>query len=120
MLPYLTGAAQDTLFTRIDQLSAPGSHLAVGAFGSHFDPAQISALEETHPGVRTTAAVDFSDLYYGDDNRANPAEWLTQRGWTIHSVSTNPELQASYGKTVRDVDRKIDSIIHSQYITATR
>jgi len=46
--------------------------------------------------------------------------WLTQRGWTIHSVSTNPELQASYGGTVREEDRKIGGTIHSQYITATR
>jgi methyltransferase (TIGR00027 family) len=120
VLPYLTGPAQDALFTRIDQLSAPGSRLAVGAFGSHFDPAQISVLEEAYPGVRATAAVDFSGLFYDEDSRTNPAEWLTQRGWTVHSVSTNPELQASYGTTVREVDGKIDSIIHSQYITATR
>jgi len=120
VLPYLTGAAQDTLFTRIDQLSAPGSHLAVGAFGSDFDPAQLSALEETYPGIRATAPVDLSGLIYDDEKRTNPAEWLAQRGWTIRSVSTNPELQASYGTTVREVDRKVDSIIHSQYITATR
>jgi methyltransferase (TIGR00027 family) len=120
VLPYLTGPAQDTLFTRIDRLSAPGSHLAVGAFGSHFDSKQISALEQSYPGIRATAAADSSDLYYDDTNRTNPAEWLAQHGWTIHSVSTNPELQTSYGRTVSEVDRRIDSIMHSQYITATR
>src|SRR5271165_2246871 len=34
ILPYLTGAAQDTLFARISDLSAPGSRLAIGALGS--------------------------------------------------------------------------------------
>jgi methyltransferase (TIGR00027 family) len=120
VLPFLTGAAQDVLFTRIDQLSAPGSKLAAGAFGSQFDKVELSALEETYPGVSPTAAVDFSGLIYDRDNRTNPADWLAEHGWTIDDVSTNPELQAGYGGTVREVDQQVDSIIHSQYITATR
>ncbi|MGA8544010.1 MAG: SAM-dependent methyltransferase, partial [Mycobacterium sp.] len=51
ILPYLTGDAQDTLFARIGELSAPGSRLAIGALGSRLDEDQLAALEETYPGL---------------------------------------------------------------------
>jgi methyltransferase (TIGR00027 family) len=120
VLPYLTGAAQDTLFTRIDQLSASGSRVAVGALGSRLDREQLDALETTHPGVNMSGDVDFSALTYDDEDKTNPAGWLADHGWVVDPVSTSPELQASYGRTPPDVDVRIDAIMRSQYITATR
>ncbi|BBY08845.1 class I SAM-dependent methyltransferase [Mycobacterium noviomagense] len=119
VLPYLTGAAQDALFERIHQLSAPGSRVAVGALGSRLDQAQLSALEATHPGVNMSGDADFSALTYHDD-KTNPADWLGDHGWAVDPVRTNPELQTAYGRTPAEVDLRIDSIMHSQYITATR
>lgn len=119
VLPYLTGAAQDALFERIHELSAPGSRVAVGALGSRLDQVQLSALEATHPGVNMSGEADFSALTY-DEDKTNPADWLTEHGWAVDPVRTNPELQAAYGRTPADVDLRIDSIMHSQYITATR
>ncbi|HEY0229085.1 MAG TPA: class I SAM-dependent methyltransferase, partial [Mycobacterium sp.] len=43
ILPYLTDDAQNTLFTRISGLSAPGSRIAVGALGSRLDREQLEA-----------------------------------------------------------------------------
>src|SRR5271167_1858954 len=37
LLPYLTDDAQSQLFSRISELSAPGSRVAVGALGSRLD-----------------------------------------------------------------------------------
>ncbi|WP_375482966.1 class I SAM-dependent methyltransferase [uncultured Mycobacterium sp.] len=119
VLPYLTGAAQHALFERIHELSAPGSRVAVGALGSRLDQAQLSALEATHPGVNMSGEVDFSALTY-DEDKTSPADWLAAHGWAVDPIRTNPELQAAYGRTPADVDRRIDSIMHSQYITATR
>ncbi len=120
LLPYLPSAAQDALFARIDQLSAHDSQLAVGALGSRHDPEELSALEATHPGVNISGDVDFAALTYDSDDKTSPAEWLTAHGWTIDNVSTNPELQARYGRTVPDLDLRVDSVMRSGYITATR
>jgi methyltransferase (TIGR00027 family) len=118
LLPYLTGDAQNILFTRIGELSAPGSRLALGALGSRLDREQLEALETTHPGVNMSGDVDFSALTY--DDKTDPAEWLGAHGWAVEPVRTTLELQASYGMTPPDVDIKIDSFMRSQYVTATR
>lgn len=118
ILPYLNDEAQTALFTRIGELSAPGSRLAIGALGSRLDHEQLTALEASHPGVDMSGDVDFSALTY--DNKTDPAEWLAAHGWTVDPVRTNPELQIGYGWTPSEVDRKIDDFMRSQYITATR
>lgn len=120
ILPYLTGDAQNTLFTRISDLSAPGSRLGIGALGSCLDRNLLVALEETYPGLNLSGDVNFSDLTYDDAQKTMPAEWLVEQGWTVDPVRTNPELQADYGRTPPEVDRKVDEIMQSAYITATR
>jgi methyltransferase (TIGR00027 family) len=118
VLPYLTGPAQDALFTRIDQLSSAGSRVAVGALGSRLDSTQLSALEADYPGVNMSGEADFSALTY--DDRTDPAQWLGDRGWTVDPVLTTLQLQSGYGRTPPEVDVRVDNIMRSQYITATR
>jgi methyltransferase (TIGR00027 family) len=118
VLPYLTDEAQNALFTRITELCAPGSRIALGALGSRLDRAQLAALEADHPGVNMSGDVDFSALTY--EPETDPAQRLAARGWVVEPVRNTLDLQASYGLTPPDVDVKIDSFMHSQYITATR
>jgi methyltransferase (TIGR00027 family) len=118
VLPYLTDEAQTTLFTRISELCAPGSRIAIGALGSRLDREQLGALESTHPGVNMSGDVDFSALTY--EPKTDPAEWLAAHGWAVEPVRNTLQLQAGYGMTPPDVDVKIDSFMRSQYITATR
>jgi methyltransferase (TIGR00027 family) len=118
LLPYLTDEAQNTLFTRISGLSAPGSRIAVGALGSRLDRERLEALETTHPGLNVSGDVDFSALTYLP--RTDPAEWLTAHAWSVEPVRNTLELQAGYGMTPPDVDMKIDGVLHSQYVTATK
>ncbi|MDT5019940.1 MAG: hypothetical protein QOI33_464, partial [Mycobacterium sp.] len=99
ILPYLTSPAQDTLFDRITELSAPGSRLAIGALGSRLDHDRLAALEENYPGLNLSGEVNFSTLTYDDSTKTEPACWLAAHGWTVESVSTNPELQRHYGRT---------------------
>jgi methyltransferase (TIGR00027 family) len=120
ILPYLTGDAQDILFTRIGDLSAPGSRLGIGALGSCLDQNRLAALEEAHPGLSLSGDVNFSDLTYDDAAKTKPAQWLAEHGWAVDPVRTNPELQADYGQTPPEVDLQVDQIMHSEYITATR
>lgn len=118
ILPYLTDDAQTALFTRITELCAPGSRIAVGAQGTRLDHDRLDALEAEHPGVNVSGDVDFSVLTY--ETKADPAKWLSARGWTLEPVRNTLELQAGYGMTPPEVDVKIDGFMHSQYITATR
>jgi methyltransferase (TIGR00027 family) len=118
ILPYLTDEAQNTLFTRISGLSAPGSRIAIGALGSRLDHDQLEALETNHPGVNMSGGVDFSALTY--EPKSDPAEWLAAHAWSVEPVRNTLELQAGYGMTPPEVDVKIDSFMHSQYIIATR
>jgi len=118
ILPYLTDDAQSQLFSRISELSAPGSRVAVGALGSRLDREQLAALETDHPGVNMSGKTDFSALTY--EPKTDPAEWLAGHGWAVEPVRNTLELQAGYGMTPPDVDVKIDAFMHSQYITATR
>ena len=47
VLPYLTDEAQNTLFTRISGLSAPGSRIAMGALGSRLGPRTARGLGDS-------------------------------------------------------------------------
>ena len=118
VLPYLTDDAQSQLFSRISELSAPGSRVAVGALGSRLDREQLAALETDHPGVNMSGKTDFSALTY--EPKTDPAEWLAAHGWAVEPVRNTLELQTGYGMTPPDVDVKIDSFMHSQYITAAK
>jgi methyltransferase (TIGR00027 family) len=118
VLPYLTDDAQNSLFTQISELCAPGSRVAIGALGTRLDHDQLAALEADHPGVNMSGDVDFSALTY--EPKSDPADWLAAHGWVVEPVRNTLELQAGYGMTPPDVDVKIDSFMHSQYITATR
>ncbi len=120
ILPYLTGDAQDTLFQRITELSAPGSRLGIGALGSCLDQDRLAALEGSYPGLNLSGDVNFSTLTYDDSTKTKPAQWLADHGWTVDPVRTNPELQRDYGRTPPRVDLDLDEIMHSEYITATR
>jgi len=120
ILPYLTGDAQDTLFTRIGALSALGSRLAIGALGSCLDDDRLAEMEQTYPGLNLSGDVKFSALTYSDAEKAKPATWLADHGWAVGPVRTNPELQAEYGRTPPEVDVQVDQMMHSEYITATR
>jgi methyltransferase (TIGR00027 family) len=118
ILPYLTDDAQTTLFTRISELCAPGSRVAVGALGTRLDRDRLEALEAEHPGVSMSGDVDFSALTY--EPKSDPADWLAAHGWAVEPVRNTLELQTGYGMTPPEVDAKIDGFMHSQYITATR
>ncbi|BBZ13674.1 putative S-adenosyl-L-methionine-dependent methyltransferase [Mycobacterium branderi] len=120
LLPYLTGQAQDALFTRIDELSAPASRIAIGALGSCLDQDRLAALEATYPGLNMSGDVDFASLTYGDEAKTKPAQWLAEHGWTVDPVRNTLQLQAGYGRTPPEVDAQIDAIMHSEYVTATR
>ncbi len=105
LLPYLPAAAQDLLFERVQELSAPGSRIAVEAFGADFlDPDAMAKQRALTDKYRAAAAEhdlpeipNIEDLLYLED-RADVADWLRGRGWDV-SVASAQELMAHYHRT---------------------
>jgi methyltransferase (TIGR00027 family) len=102
LLPYLPATAQDQLFERIEELSAPGSRLAVESFGAgFFDPeylaersAQVRKLREQ--AGEDSDAPDVADLWFIEE-RTNVQDWLRAHDWSVSAVSA-ADLMHRYGR----------------------
>lgn len=96
LLPFLPASAQESMFASIDELSGPGSRVAVEIFGVDAQRrqeaqqrwAQLRAKREMR-GEDTS--FDPFDLWFDDDGRPDPADWFTARGWATESVSARDE-----------------------------
>ncbi len=106
LVRYLPAQAQDVLFERIHQLSAPGSRLASNVPGQGFtDPELVRRQRDDMRRVRAAAAklvdteiTDFDDLWYAEE-RTPVDRWLRDHGWEASAV-TFPELMARYGRSI--------------------
>jgi len=82
LLIYLPAAAQEQLFTGIDGLAAPGSHVAVED-GAPMDQDAFEAKREEERAAMAEGAEErtFFQLVYNE--RCAPAtDWFGRRGWT--------------------------------------
>ncbi|MHA7649939.1 class I SAM-dependent methyltransferase [Mycobacterium sp. ML4] len=106
LVRYLPADAQDLLFQRIDELSAPGSRLASNVPDEGFiDPELVQRQREEMQRMRAVAsqfvAADIpavEDLWYAEARTPLP-QWLRERGWET-SVVTFPELMTRYDRAV--------------------
>jgi methyltransferase (TIGR00027 family) len=101
LLPYLPADAQDLLFDRIIDSSAPGSRIAVEAFGEHFfDPDNLERQRQSRQRYMAAAAdaghtlPDPSQLWYLEP-RTEVADWLRAHGWHVDAVTAR-ELMARF------------------------
>lgn len=119
LLPYLPGAAHDALFERIDELSGPGSRLAVDGFGAGTDIKRFAELREKYFPQNPFGDMDIAELFYQDE-RADPVQWLTGRGWTV-SLANPLELAADYGRPVPELPEDLADLTRkSTYLTAVK
>lgn len=104
LLMYLPADAQDGLFERITELSAPGSRVAAETVGVHSEERR-ARMKEKFDALRTTmgdelgaafdgaSPTDVAELMYNDPDRANVATWLNEHGWTASGVTSESEMQ---------------------------
>ncbi|QIS03120.1 SAM-dependent methyltransferase [Nocardia brasiliensis] len=117
LLPYLPGAAQDALFHRIDELSAPSSSLATDTFDNSVDLRQVSDYQAEHLRDTPYDKVDFSTLFY-TDARADTAGWLTAQGWTTSTLRPD-ELPSIYHRPMPELPTPFNQLTAAiQYLTA--
>ena len=104
LLPYLPADAQDLLFERISELSAPGSRIGIESFGAgFFDREYLDSRREQMRRLREEAGEDpdadvpdVADLWYIED-RTDVVEWLTEHNWEVSSLEST-ELMTRYGR----------------------
>jgi methyltransferase (TIGR00027 family) len=98
LLAQLPGKAQDLLFARIDDLSAPGSRLVADSPGTSpaalRDSPDMQSLMEQH---------NVPESSVSDEDRADPVEWLRERGWSVRAEQA--------GAVVRRAGRTLDTAL---------
>ncbi|MGA8330017.1 MAG: class I SAM-dependent methyltransferase [Mycobacterium sp.] len=105
LLMYLPAAAQDLLFDRIQELTAPGSRVAVEGLGPEFAVPELRAQRrERMDRVRdlmaqagSTLEVPLTDELWYFEERDDVGDWLRRHGWDV-TATPSDELMASYGR----------------------
>ncbi|MEG8181690.1 class I SAM-dependent methyltransferase [Nocardia terpenica] len=119
LLPFLPGAAHDALFERIDALSAPGSSVAADDFAGDVSPDRFIDTEQKFFGSNPFGNLDVGDLWY-DDTRADPGDWLSRHGWTVHHT-TPFDLAAAYARPMTDMPTELVELIRRMgYVSAEK
>jgi methyltransferase (TIGR00027 family) len=98
LLPYLPSDAQDRLFEMFTALSAPGSQVAVEAFGLN---SRSNSQRWLRMRERLGLDVNVAALTYDEPDRSDAAGWLADHGWQVHSVNNHEEM-ARLGRPVPD------------------
>lgn len=96
LVAYLPSDAQDRLFEMCTALSAPDSRFAVEAFTMRIDG---NRQRWTRMRDRLGLDVNVEALTYHEPGRSDPAQWLVDHGWRVHSVDNHQEM-ARLGRPV--------------------
>lgn len=105
LMPYLPSAAQDLLFERVQQLTAPGSRVAVEALGPKFlDPDSRAKRRERMERIRARMAeldpqreIPRTDELWYFEEREDVGDWFDRHGWDV-TVTPADQLMAGYGR----------------------
>jgi methyltransferase (TIGR00027 family) len=105
LMPYLPAAAQELLFDRVQQLTVPGSRVAVEALGPRFlDPEFRARRRERMERIRALMAklqpdreIPRTDELWYFEEREDVGHWFRRHGWDV-TVTPSDELMAGYGR----------------------
>lgn len=119
LLPYLPGPAQDSLFALIENLSAPGSSLALDVLNRDMDLDLLAEFQAEHMSNTPMAVIDLRELFYTDE-RAEPEPWFTSHGWTVNSLSV-PDLSIRYHRPLPPIPEPFQQIVRSsRFVTVAK
>ncbi len=98
LLPYLPSEAQDRLFEMVTALSAPGSQIAVEAFGMN---SRSNSQRWLRMRERLGLDVNVEALTFHEPDRTDAVQWLSDHGWHVECVNNREEM-ARLGRPVPD------------------
>jgi methyltransferase (TIGR00027 family) len=112
LLPYLPSDAQDRLFEMFTALSAPGSQVAIEAFGMN---SSSNTQRWRRMRERLGLDVNVEALTFHEPDRSDAAQWLTDHGWHVHVVNNREEM-ARLGRAVPE--DLADDAVRSSFLRA--
>lgn len=111
LLPFLPDDAKDSLLTRVHELSAAGSQIAV----EHIDGDVATLLREPmFQNMAERFGFDLADLWPGNQHY-DPAEWLADHGWAV-STARAAAVAEQYRRPLDEMT--LQPMQSSQLITA--
>lgn len=120
LLPFLPAAAQEAMFASVDELSGPGSRIAVEIFG--VDARRRREAEERWAELKARRAArgqdtsfDPFDLWFDDEGRPDCADWFAAHGWTTRTVNAREEA-LRLGRAPQPEDRPFAN----SFVSATK
>jgi methyltransferase (TIGR00027 family) len=96
LFPYLTDEAIGALLSRVHELSAPGSRIAI----EHL-PVGVSTLSDTAAQAVRSRAGEETAAMWVTEQRHDSAVWLRDHGWAA-AVDPVPAVAESYGRPMTD------------------
>ncbi|MGB8391417.1 class I SAM-dependent methyltransferase [Mycobacterium sp.] len=122
LLMYLPAEAQDNLFTQIGELSPAGSRISAETAPSHADERRAQMRErfkKVADELGLEQNVDVGELMYRDEDRADLADWLNNRGWRATAQSAVDEMHR-VGRWIENVALADDKDAFSDFVIAER
>lgn len=119
LLPYLPAVAQELLFERVVELSAPGSRAAIEGPTGVLGMSQFAKVEQKYRSEKDTfGKIDITELFY-DEEKTPPIEWFSTRGWNTHGLDMFA-LADRYGVQYPEVPEDIKELAGAMhYLTCT-
>lgn len=121
LLMYLPAEAQDRLFEKITDLSAPGSRVSAEAVRHHDENRRREMRERWEKmadDIGIERPVDIADLTYNDEHRAELSDWLNAHGWTATGTPSTDEMRR-LGRWI-EVPGQEDQDAFSTFVIAER
>lgn len=120
LLPYLPGAAQDALFERLNDMSAPGSRVAAELGPEPGELERLAASIKTVVGETSDGETqpNLRDLWF-DDPRLDTKTWLGERGWTVTEANL-VDAAVAYGRPLRDLPPAFENFLSTKFFTAVQ
>ena len=119
LLMYLPADGQDLLFSRITDLSAPGSRIAAETAPSQADDRRQEMwgrFRKVADELGLEQTVDVQDLIYHDEHRANLRDWLDEHGWRAAAQHSQDEMRR-LGRWI-EIPMGDDRDAFSEFVTA--
>lgn len=125
LLMYLPSDAQDLLFERITELSAPRSRIAVETVGVQAADRRERMRErfaQLSKKLDIEQTIDIAELMYNDADRADVTEWLNDHGWAAAAVTSQDEMRRldRWVLPAETDGEPIDERAFSEFVTAER